>query len=101
MGESLPLPLPPREEYRSDIPETTAVTETDNLDEGGYEGETEDVPEYDDEEPEEMETGPKRLEYGNLTKDDVLPLARENMERTVGLLRRWIEQKTPESTQEK
>ncbi|MDR2198494.1 MAG: hypothetical protein LBR53_03370, partial [Deltaproteobacteria bacterium] len=104
MGESLALPLPPREEATATETETSQAAAAsaevaeaaDDLAPGD-----EDAPRYDDEEPEEVEPDSGRLEYGKLSRDNILPLARENMERTVGLLRRWIEQKNPESQPEK
>ncbi|MDR2405535.1 MAG: flagellar M-ring protein FliF [Deltaproteobacteria bacterium] len=102
MGDSLPLPLPPREEVVVvDGADTTAVAEAKEAGDEEDADYDEEAPLYEDEEPEEMDTGPQQLEYGRLTKDNVLPLAKENMERTVGLLRRWIEQKAPETPQEK
>ena len=62
----------------------------------------EDVEDYEDEEPEEVEEAPQQLAYGQLSREKMMPLARENMERTVGLLRNWIEQKPQqESAQER
>jgi flagellar M-ring protein FliF len=101
MGDSLPLPLPPAEAQAPLGQESTALSEPAQSEEDFPEGD-EDVMHYDDEEPEDVQGDPQRLEYGKLSKDNVLPLARENMERTVGLLRRWIEQKAPpESSSEK
>lgn len=54
------------------------------------------VPNYDDEEEAEAEE-PPALAYGNLSRENILPLARENLDRTVGLVRDWIEQKPPQS----
>lgn len=54
------------------------------------------VPNYDDEEEAEPEA-PPALAYGNLSRENILPLARENLDRTVGLVRDWIEQKPPQS----
>ncbi|MDR1312956.1 MAG: flagellar M-ring protein FliF [Deltaproteobacteria bacterium] len=102
-GESLPLPLPPREELgaSASLGETAAMA-AESLDdeEGEYEPD-EEAPDYGDEEPEEPDGSPQRLEYGRLSRDNILPLARENMDRTVGLLRRWIEEKAPEAREEK
>ena len=50
------------------------------------------APNYDAEESEEDE-GPPALAYGNLSRENVLHLARENLERTVGMVRGWIEDK--------
>jgi hypothetical protein len=93
-GDSLPLPLPPRE-----LPPEPALTETMSQTAAGaatdsnLPQEVDDVDGYDDEEPEEVEESPQELGYGQLTREKMMPLARENMERTVGLLRNWIEQK--------
>jgi hypothetical protein len=56
-----------------------------------YEGEEEIAAAAEEEEEEEV----PGLTYGNLNRDNVLPLARDNLDRTVGLLRAWIEQKPP------
>jgi flagellar M-ring protein FliF len=100
MGDSLPLPLPPSEQVNVEVTDSTAVAEAPQGDADYAEGEDE-APQYEDEEPEDLDTSPQALEYGKLTKENVLPLARENMERTVGLLRRWIEQRPQETSQEK
>ncbi len=55
-------------------------------------------PTYDQEEPEEA---PKQLAYGNLNRENIMPMAKENLERTVGLLRDWIEQKPVEQPDSK
>jgi hypothetical protein len=60
--------------------------------------EVEDVEDYGDEEPEEVEEAPQQLAYGQLSREKMMPLARENMERTVGMLRGWIEQKPQQET---
>ncbi|MDR1165803.1 MAG: flagellar M-ring protein FliF [Deltaproteobacteria bacterium] len=96
-GESLPLPLPPREEEISVDPAQAGLAESEE--ESEYGPEDDETPRYDDEEPEEIETDPLRLEYGKLSRDNILPLARDNMDRTVGLLRKWIEQKNPQDNQ--
>ena len=54
------------------------------------------VPNYDDEEDAEDEA-PPALAYGNLSRENILPLARENLDRTVGLVRDWIDQKPPQN----
>jgi flagellar M-ring protein FliF len=101
-GDSLPLPLPPREappeSVRVESPVAVVATATDqNLPE-----EIDDVEGYDDEEPEDAEEAPQQLAYGQLNREKMMPLARENMDRTVGLLRNWIEQKPQqENTQER
>ncbi|MDR2339706.1 MAG: flagellar M-ring protein FliF [Deltaproteobacteria bacterium] len=101
LGESLPLPLPlpPAEEQGAATRDQAALAEIPESDEDYHEGDDE-APQYDDEEPEDLDSDPQLLEYGKLTKDNVLPLARENMERTVGLLRRWIEQKSSDGAQQ-
>jgi flagellar M-ring protein FliF len=98
-GESLPLPLPPREAAPEPVmAEAPAMAASDrNLPE-----EVDEVEGYEDEEPDETEETPQQLAYGQLSRDKMMPLARENMERTVGLLRGWIEQKPQqESAQER
>jgi flagellar biosynthesis/type III secretory pathway M-ring protein FliF/YscJ len=54
-----------------------------------------EMPDYEDEESLEAEGEEEvpGLAYGNLSRDNVLPLARENIDRTVGMIRGWIEQK--------
>ncbi|MDR2612755.1 MAG: flagellar M-ring protein FliF [Deltaproteobacteria bacterium] len=102
-GETLPLPLPPREEAAAATAASSEVAEADSAAEAAPEGEyeaEEEAPDYGDEEPEEPGE-PGRLEYGRLSRENILPLARENMDRTVGLLRRWIEEKAPEAREEK
>lgn len=102
-GDSLPLPLPAREPTSDAVLQATApggigddasVSET-------LPQEAEDYEQYEDEEPDEMDEEAQRLAYGQLTRDKVMPLARENMDRTVGLIRGWIEQRAPEAAQEK
>ncbi|MDR0356709.1 MAG: flagellar M-ring protein FliF [Deltaproteobacteria bacterium] len=99
-GDSLPLPALPREAPMepmpvSDLADLTAASSQTLPDEV----EDED---YENEEPDEVEETPQRLVYGQLSREKMMPLARENMDRTVGLLRSWIEQKPPqESPQEK
>jgi flagellar M-ring protein FliF len=110
-SESLPLPPPGEDRIslagiagtgaasqgasaRADAPGGSSLEPAREgyADEEEYEGDDE-APQYDDEEPEEPEDVPGRLEYGKLSRDNILPLARDNMDRTVGLLRKWIEQK--------
>ncbi|MDR2444177.1 MAG: flagellar M-ring protein FliF [Deltaproteobacteria bacterium] len=98
-SESLPLPLPPREAPPESVVMSTAPAEIP--DSKIIPDEPEEVDRYDDEEPDEMEETPQRLAYGQLTRDKVMPLARDNMDRTVGLIRGWIEQKPQETAQEK
>jgi flagellar M-ring protein FliF len=99
-GDSLPLPLPPRE-----APPEQIMAEAQAAAEAGPQTLPEEVDEvegYEDEEPEEAEDSPQRLVYGQLSRERMMPLARENMDRTVGLLRSWIEQKpAQENTQER
>jgi flagellar biosynthesis/type III secretory pathway M-ring protein FliF/YscJ len=100
-GESLPLPLPPREPVtQADIAvqsESDAISPQSNL----PTDEVVEADQYEDEEPEEMDETQQKLSYGQLTREKMMPLARENMDRTVGLIRNWIEQKPQESSQEK
>jgi len=91
-GDSLPLPATAQ-------PTTLAAApgEIGEIPETTYDNEDIDVaPNYDDEEGEEPDDGddqPLSLAYGNLSRENILPLARENLDRTVGLVRDWIEQK--------
>jgi flagellar M-ring protein FliF len=101
-GESLPLPLPPREPVtQTDIAiqssEADSVAPQSNL----PSDEVVEADQYVDEEPEETEESPQKLTYGQLTREKMMPLARDNMDRTVGLIRSWIEQKPQENAQEK
>jgi flagellar M-ring protein FliF len=96
-GESLPLPLPPRATIEPTPPSPQAE---EALSPDQPASQDVDLVHYDDESPEEAEEEeileeetPARLAYGQLSRDNVMPLARENMDRTVGLLRNWIEQK--------
>jgi flagellar M-ring protein FliF len=100
--DSLPLPLPPREP----VPEPALAAAEQALAVGQSSqtlpDEVVEPEDYDDEEPEDAEDTPQQLVYGQLSRDKMMPLARDNMERTVGLLRNWIEQKPPqEAAQEK
>ncbi|MDR2459785.1 MAG: flagellar M-ring protein FliF [Deltaproteobacteria bacterium] len=123
-GDSLPLPLPPSgtgDYSQSEVypmgsgvgggPGSTTSRQTglsearpgDAADEGeeeDYESDDTDTSQYDYEEPEDVDV-PQRLEYGKLTRENILPLARDNMDRTIGLLRKWIEQKPTDSQPEK
>ncbi|MDR1111899.1 MAG: flagellar M-ring protein FliF [Deltaproteobacteria bacterium] len=90
-GDSLPLPLPPRE-----APPEQIMAEAQAAAEAGPQTLPEEVDEvegYEDEEPDEVDDTPQKLVYGQLSRERMMPLARENMDRTVGLLRSWIEQK--------
>jgi flagellar M-ring protein FliF len=104
-GDGLPLPLPPQsvtadEEGALVASQTGLETLTEDgadLPAVGYEDQ-EEAPSYDEEESlaeDDEEEEPLGLTYGNLSRENVLPLARENIDRTVGLLRDWIEQKPP------
>ena len=109
--EGLPLPLPAQAEAgEAGLPATaaaaaaataaTAAEEEGELASTNYEHEEEESPNYDEEEgagEEDEEEGPLSLAYGNLSRDNILPLARDNMDRTVGLVRDWIEQKPPQA----
>ncbi|MDR2421947.1 MAG: flagellar M-ring protein FliF, partial [Deltaproteobacteria bacterium] len=105
-GDSLPLPLPPREEVSMAPPSGQASEEPLAPDQPA--SQDVDLVHYDDESPEEEEEeeildeeGAPRLAYGQLSRDNVMPLAKENMDRTVGLLRSWIEQKPAAEAREK
>ncbi|MDR1578451.1 MAG: flagellar M-ring protein FliF [Deltaproteobacteria bacterium] len=102
-GDSLPLPLPPRE--RVDITLASGSPEEPLIPEQPA-GQDVDLVSYEDESPEEveeeeLEEEAQRLAYGQLNRDNVMPLAKENMEKTVNLLRRWIEQKPLVEAREK
>ncbi|MGL4208460.1 MAG: hypothetical protein ACRCTY_03635, partial [Candidatus Adiutrix sp.] len=59
--------------------------------------ELDEGPDYADEQ--EAETDEERLAqltYGNLSRENILPLARENLDRTIGVMRRWFEEKPKE-----
>ncbi|MDR2368511.1 MAG: flagellar M-ring protein FliF [Deltaproteobacteria bacterium] len=96
-GDSLPLPLPPREAPPEPVLAEATGAQAAAADQT-LPDEIEDVSDYDDEEPEEVEEAPQELAYGQLSREKMMPLARENMERTVGLLRNWIEQKPQQET---
>ncbi len=95
-GDSLPLPEAPKAEtiVLSESTELAEASESDlDLEE--------ELPNYDEEDEEEVVEEQKVLAYGNLSRDDILPLARENLDRTVGLVRGWIEQKAPQTDERK
>ncbi|MDR2945163.1 MAG: flagellar M-ring protein FliF [Candidatus Adiutrix sp.] len=90
-GDSLPLPVaqaaPEAVEEPADSPTQLPYAVDDD-----------DLPNYDDEdaEAEEADDEPPMLAYGNLSRENILPLARENLDRTVGLVRGWIDEKPPQ-----
>ncbi len=94
-GDALPLPVQPQAEAQ--VP-AELVEETGEIPETTYgrEEEVDSGPIYDDEEVEDFDEQPQALAYGNLSRETILPLARDNMDRTVGLVRSWIEQKPPQ-----
>ncbi|MDR3038985.1 MAG: flagellar M-ring protein FliF [Candidatus Adiutrix sp.] len=105
-GEGLPLPLPPQPLAEmgpagpagAELAAPAAAADETAALAPAYDDQ-EDSPNYDDEESsaeeeEEADEETKALAYGNLSRDNILPLARENLDRTVGLLRGWIEQKS-------
>ena len=107
-SDGLPLPLPPQPQTAA-VEDGLTATGTDLITQRDGEdavsdliapGEDEEGPNYDDEEyaeeEEEEDEEPKGLAYGNLSRENILPLARENLDRTVNLLRQWIEQKPAE-----
>ncbi|MDR1607654.1 MAG: flagellar M-ring protein FliF [Deltaproteobacteria bacterium] len=102
-GESLPLPLPPRQEI---APAMASSGTEEALSPDSPAHQDMEMVSYDDEAPEddvrdEDDEDTPRLAYGQLTRDNVMPIAKENMDRTVGLLRRWIEQKPQVEAREK
>ncbi|MDR2141777.1 MAG: flagellar M-ring protein FliF [Deltaproteobacteria bacterium] len=103
-GDSLPLPLPPREEI-TPTPSSLGSEEAMSPEQPAGQDELvhydDETPDETPEEPEEDEEEAPRLAYGQLSRDNVMPLARENMDRTVGLLRSWIEQKPATEAREK
>ena len=97
---SLPLPnIMPAATQEDDIiaesPDKAMVESPANMDI--------EAPNYDDEEEDAVEEdlSPKVLAYGNLSREDILPLARENIDRTVNLVRNWIEEKPASSDEQK
>jgi flagellar M-ring protein FliF len=102
-GESLPLPLPAREPVTDGVVMAAAQGGSDEAPAmETLPSEAEEPDQYEDEEPEEMdEEAAQKLAYGQLSRERVMPMARDNMDRTVGLLRGWIEQRPQESAQEK
>ena len=88
-GDGLPLPAA----------HPGAAALSDDLSDGRaelpYARDDDDLPNYDDEDTEAAETDirPPALAYGNLSRENILPLARENLDRTVGLVRGWIDEK--------
>lgn len=90
-GDGLPLPAAPAAVALGD-------EASDARAELPYSSRDEDeTPNYDDEESEDIETDtrPPALAYGSLSRENILPLARENLDRTVGLVRGWIDEKSP------
>jgi flagellar M-ring protein FliF len=92
-GDSLPLPVAPQAGALAAAPSL----EAEEAPEGDYRREIDldEGPNYDDEDgdmPADDEQ-PAALAYGSLSRENILPLARENLDRTVGLVRGWIEQK--------
>jgi flagellar biosynthesis/type III secretory pathway M-ring protein FliF/YscJ len=102
-GESLPLPLPPREAPSESVIMATApgAAAEESVPSDTLPEEAEPIDQYEDEEMDEMDEEAQQLAYGQLTRDKVMPMARDNMDRTVGLIRSWIEQRPQESAQEK
>ncbi len=101
-GDGLPLPVQPQAEPQP-IERDVDEEEDDSMSYDMTEME-EEVPNYDDEqdaEPEALDAGPPALAYGNLNRENILPLARENLDRTVGLLRGWIEEKPTQADNSK
>ncbi|MDR0882882.1 MAG: flagellar M-ring protein FliF [Candidatus Adiutrix sp.] len=95
-GDSLPLPA-----AASPAPLAAAGEETDELPDKAYSPADEnEAPDYEDEADEDDEETPA-LAYGNLSRDNILPIARDNLERTVGLVRSWIEEKPPQGDEHK
>ena len=99
-GDGLPLPLPPQTQTVADLAQgggpaaLTAAGAAEDEDTAVANYDAEEAPNYDEEESASDEDDePRGLAYGNLNRDNILPLARENLDRTVGLLRDWIEQK--------
>jgi flagellar M-ring protein FliF len=103
-GDGLPLPLPPREQPLEVAAEAAAGADQAMPASAPsvLPQEMDENEDYDDVEPEDPNEAPQQLVYGQLSREKMMPLARDNMERTVGLLRNWIEQKPQqEASQEK
>ena len=84
-GDSLPLPQAPRASELSNAAVAELGDDTDSAYRLGFDD--------DDDEDDAGDEKQKALAYGNLNRDDILPLARENLDRTVGLVRGWIDEK--------
>ncbi|MDR1084706.1 MAG: flagellar M-ring protein FliF [Deltaproteobacteria bacterium] len=102
-GDSLPLPLPPRTEFTE---AQTAGAEENVLSPEIPASQDVELVHYEDESPDEageedIEEEVPQLAYGNLNRDNVMPMAKDNMDRTVGLLRSWIDQKPQAEQREK
>jgi len=91
-GDALPLPVQPQAE--PPVPAELSDEDMDQIPETTYDRQDEESgPNYDEEEDGDFDDEPQALAYGNLSRENILPLARENLDRTVGLVRGWIEQK--------
>ncbi|MGL4209314.1 MAG: flagellar basal-body MS-ring/collar protein FliF [Candidatus Adiutrix sp.] len=100
-GDGLPLPMAPSAEEALAPAAAGALGEAIEISETAYDdemmAELDEGPDYADEQ--EAETDEERLAqltYGNLSRENILPLARENLDRTIGVMRRWIEEKPKE-----
>ena len=80
------------EDGRGLLPALEGGGELDRLPERTFSNSGVVAPNYDEEGP-ETDDGPAALTYGNLSRENILPLARDNLDRTVGLVRGWIEDK--------
>ncbi|MDR1920768.1 MAG: flagellar M-ring protein FliF [Candidatus Adiutrix sp.] len=98
-GDGLPLPAAPRAEEAPAL--ALKASPADEVGEIPERTELEEGPNYDEEEEEVEEEEPPRLAYGNLSRENILPLARENLDRTVGLVRGWIDEKAKTSDEPK
>ncbi len=107
-GDPLPLPTQAAPEDlapagAATIAAASQVAELSQEDdeelEPDYDESEEEALNYDDEEEAAQATEddePLTLAYGNLSRENILPLARENLDRTVGLVRSWIDEKPPQ-----
>ena len=92
-GDGLPLPVQPESGVSLAALNDEGLEEADDMTYDLTEMD-EDAPNYDEQEMAEASPqGPATLAYGNLNRENILPLARENLDRTVGLVRSWIEDK--------
>ncbi|UQZ89283.1 flagellar M-ring protein FliF [Deltaproteobacteria bacterium Smac51] len=103
-GDGLPLPVQPQAESVQAV--DIDADSLDEMNDMAYDiAEMEDeAPNYDEEEELVVDSPPEgvpALAYGNLNRENILPLARENLDRTVGLVRSWIDEKPAQNEEPK